>query len=71
MEELKKRLLSKYNDFISELEQLDDLCRATLYEATLNEKYSEKDIALLSVFASDNHRRLLFAKAALELINQN
>jgi hypothetical protein len=44
MEELKNRLLSKYNDTISELEQIDILCKTTLEEATLKGNYSEKDV---------------------------
>jgi hypothetical protein len=68
MEELKNRLLIKYNDIISELEQVDILCRTTLEEATIKEKYSENDIELLSIFANDNHRRLQFAIAERELI---
>lgn len=70
MEKLKKRLLSNYNNIIRELEQIDDLCKTTLAEATSKGDYSEKDIALLAVFARDNHRRLMVEKAERDLINQ-
>jgi len=70
MKEFINRLLAKYNGIINELEELDNLCRTTLEEANLNGNYSEEDIALLMVFARDNHKRLQFAKAERELIDQ-
>lgn len=70
MEEYKNRLLIKYNSVIQELEEIDDLCKNTLQEAELNGNYSEADMALLSVFARDNNRRLQFARAERDLINK-
>lgn len=68
MEELKKRLLTKYDGIIEELEEVDKLCKTTLEEATSKGNYTEADISLLSVFARDNSRRLQFAKAERDLI---
>ena len=70
MEEFKKRLLTKYNDIIEELEEVDQLCKRTLEEATSNGNYTEADIALLSVFASDNFEHLQLVKVRRDLINE-
>lgn len=70
MEEYKNRLLIKYNSLIQELEETDELCRKTLQDAEIKGNYSEADMALLSVFARDNNRRLQFAKAERDLINK-
>jgi hypothetical protein len=70
MEELKKRLLTKYNGIIEELEEVDNICKSTLAEATSKGNYTETDISLLFVFARDNSRRNQFAKTERDLINK-
>lgn len=70
MEELKKRLLTKYDGIIQELEEVDKLCKSTLAEATSKSNYTEADISLLSVFARDNYEQLQFAKVRRDLINK-
>lgn len=70
MQELKKRLLAKYDDIISELEEIDRVCKQTLEEASSKGNYTESDISMLSVFTRDNYRRLQFAKAERDLINK-
>lgn len=70
MQEFKKRLLTKYDDIISELEEIDRVCKLTLEEASSKGNYTESDISMLSVFARDNNRRLQFAKAERDLISK-
>jgi hypothetical protein len=70
MEEFKNRLLNKYNEIIKELEEVENLCKATLEDATSKGDYSETDIAMLSAFGRDNYRRLQFAKAERDLLNK-
>ena len=62
--------MTKYNDIIEELEEVDQLCKRTLEEATSNGNYTEADIALLSVFASDNFEHLQLVKVRRDLINE-
>jgi len=70
MEDFKNRLLEKYNEIISELEQIDTENREILDTATLNKNMLEAELAKTMAFARDNHRRLQFAKAERELIQQ-
>lgn len=70
MEEFKNRLLEKYNQIISDLEQIDSENREILNSATTNKNMPEAELAKIMAFARDNHRRLQFAKAERELIKQ-
>lgn len=70
MEEFKNRLLEKYNQTISELEKIDSENREILNNATINKNVPEAELAKIMAFARDNHRRLQFAKAERELIQQ-
>jgi len=70
MEEFKNRLLEKYNQTISELEKIDSENREILNNATTNKNVPEAELAKIMAFARDNHRRLQFAKAERELIQQ-
>ena len=70
MEEFKNRLLEKYDQIISELEKIDSENRAILKNATTNKNMPETELAKIMAFARDNHRRLKFAKAERELIQQ-
>lgn len=70
MEEFKNRLLEKYNVIISELEQIDAENREILNKATISKNMPEVELAIIMAFARDNNRRLQFAKAERELIQQ-
>jgi hypothetical protein len=70
MEEFKNRLLEKYDQIISELEKIDSENRTILNNATTNKNMPETELAKIMSFARDNHRRLQFAKAERELIEQ-
>ena len=70
MEEFKNRLLEKYDQIISELEQVDSENREILNNATTNKNVTEAELTKVMAFARDNHRRLQFAKAERELIQQ-
>jgi hypothetical protein len=70
MEEFKNRLLEKYDQIISELENIDFENREILSNSTSQKNIPQKELEKAMVFARDNHRRLLFAKAERELILQ-
>lgn len=70
MEEFKNRLLEKYDQIISELEKIDSENRAVLNNAKAQKNMPETELAKIMAFARDNHRRLQFAKAERELIQQ-
>ena len=70
MEEFKNRLIAKYDEIISELEKIDSENRAILNNATAEKNMPETKLAKVMTFARDNHRRLQFAKAERELIQQ-
>jgi hypothetical protein len=70
-EEFKQRLLTIYDDLIKGLEEINDSCILTFNEYQVNEKCTENDLLMLSTFARENNRRLQFAKAERELINQS
>jgi hypothetical protein len=70
MEEFKNRLLEKYDQIISELEKIDSENREILCNATSQKNIPQIELEKAMAFARDNNRRLLFAKAERELIQQ-
>ncbi len=70
MKEFKNRLLEKYDQIINELEQIDSENRTILNNASVEKNIPETELAEAMSFARDNHRRLQFAKAERELIQQ-
>lgn len=70
MKEFKNRLLEKYDQIISELEKIDSENRVILNNVTKNKNMPETELAKIMAFARDNQRRLQFAKAERELIQQ-
>lgn len=70
IEDFKNRLLEKYDQIISELEKIHSENRAILTNATANKTMPETELAKVMAFARENHRRLQFAKAERELIQE-
>lgn len=70
MEEFKNRLVEKYDQLINELEKIDSKSRAILNKATANKNMPEIELSKIMAFAKENHRKLQFAKAERELIQQ-
>jgi hypothetical protein len=70
MEEFKNRLLEKYDQIISELEKIDSENREILNNATAKTNMPVSELEKAMAFARDNHRRLQFAKAERELIQE-
>ncbi|WP_395048863.1 hypothetical protein [Flavobacterium sp.] len=68
MEEIKLKLLEKYNSIIEELEKINLQNEKFLNDATTNKDVTEADMVTRMTFAKDNYRRLQFAIAERESI---